>query len=68
MPKIFKAHLKENPSTGKKGITKPIAGSVNDLDRGSAIVPVAALSRAASILLRHRLGRVKMPLSTAYAC
>lgn len=64
MPKIFKAHLKENPTTGRKGITKPIAGTINDLDRGSAIVPVAALSRG--IYFGGTGWGIKMPLSTAY--
>lgn len=64
MPKIFKAHLKENLNTGKKGITKPIAGTINDLDRGSAIVPVAALSRG--VYFGGTGWGIKMPLSTAY--
>ena len=64
MPKIYKAHLKENPATGKKGITKPIAGTVNDLDKGSAIVPVAATSRG--VYFGGTGWGIKTPLSTAY--
>ena len=64
MPKIYKAHLKENPATGKKGITKPIAGTINDLERGSAIVPVAATSRG--VYFGGTGWGIKTPLSTAY--
>ena len=64
MPKIFKAHLKEHPVTGKKCITKPVVGTIMDLDRGSAIAPVAALNRG--VYFGGTGWGIKMPLSTAY--
>ena len=64
MPKIFKAHLKTHPATGKLSITRPILGKIDDLDRNSAIVPVAALSRG--VYFGGTGWGMKFPLATAY--
>ena len=58
MPTILKAHLRG------QAITKPVVGTIADLDKNSAIVPVAALSRG--VYFGGTGWGVKFPLSTAY--